>query len=160
MINTGPHLAMDKIITSVSLLLLSWILMLPVEAVAFEVKGKGVSSVVWLGGKANVSKCTDEVIYDVDPDNKTITRTAISNNDLKDNPLSGLQSDNTKYKIIYDSETLITRPKAKQGQRVIKAIGQAGMGDGFETIVIGEDFITTSSSKWDYFVLYYYDRAT
>lgn len=74
---------MNKLRRGIPVILLSWILISPAEAVGYEVKGKCVSSVVWLGGKAEVSKCSDEVIYDVDPDSKTIMRTAVSNNDLK-----------------------------------------------------------------------------
>ena len=126
---------------------------------SFEVKAKGTSSVVWTGGKAMVEKSNDEVIYLVDPENKKITRPAVLNAGIKEGPLSGLQSDNTVYTIVHDADTLVTRKDAtKRNQRIIKAIGQAGSTDGFETVVIGEDFVTTSSSKWDYFVLYFYKR--
>ena len=74
---------------------------------------------------------------------------------------AGLQTDNTVYDIVYDREMTmldLMQKDVKKPQRVIKAIGRAGSIDGFGTVVIGEDFIITSSSKFDYFVLYYYKR--
>ena len=41
---------------------------------------------------------------------------------------------------------------------MIKAIGQVAVLGAYETIVIGEDFVTTSKSATDYFVLYTYKR--
>lgn len=127
---------------------------------AYPVKGKGISSVFYGGGKAETSKCNDEVVYVVDLEQKKVTRTAIVNADIKEEPFSGLQTDNTEYQIVYVDNTLITRDEDKGNlQHIIKAIGQTGSGDGIETIVIGEDFIMTSNSKFDYFVLYYYKRV-
>ena len=41
---------------------------------------------------------------------------------------------------------------------IIKGIGQVASFGGFEFIVIGDDFIATSKSALDYFMLYYYER--
>ncbi len=126
---------------------------------SYEVKGKGVSYVMYSGGKATTSKSADEVVYVVDLDGKTVTRTGVFNAGIKEGVLAGLQADNTVYRIVYDQDKdLITRGRNEKSQRIIKAIGQTGALDGYETIVIGEDFITTSNSKFDYFVLYYYKR--
>ncbi len=118
----------------------------------FEVKGKSVNSIVYSHGKITKSSGGDEVIYLVDIPSKTVTRTAVLNSGIKEVPLAGLQSDNTVYSILHDEPNWIS------GQRHIKAFGKAGLTDGYETIVIGEDFIVTSNSKADYFVLYYYKR--
>lgn len=126
---------------------------------SYEVKGKGVSYVVYSGGKATTSKSADEVVYVVDLDGKTVTRTGVFNAGIKEGVLAGLQADNTVYRIVYDQDKdLITRGRNEKSQHIIKAIGQTGTLDGYETIVIGDDFITTSNSKFDYFVLYYYKR--
>ncbi len=129
-------------------------------AASYEVKGQGVTSVVYSGGKATTSKSADEVVYVVDLENKKVTRTGVFNAGIKEGLLAGLQADNTEYKIVYDvKEDLVTRDKSAKSQHIIKAIGQTGALDGYETIVIGDDFITTSNSKFDYFVLYYYKRT-
>jgi hypothetical protein len=84
----------------------------------------------------------------------------VFNAGIKEGALAGLQADNTEYQIVYDiKEDMITRDEGGKPQHVIKAIGQTGALDGYETIVIGDDFITTSNSKFDYFVLYYYKRT-
>lgn len=128
-------------------------------AAPYEVKGQGVTSVVYSEGKAITNKSTDEVVYVVDLENKKITRTGVFNAGIKEGPLAGLQADNTVYQIVYNEDTLMTGRKKEGIQPLIKAMGQTGMGDGYETIVIGKDFITTSNSKFDYFVLYYYKRT-
>lgn len=127
---------------------------------SYEVKGEGVSSVVYGGGKAITSKSADQVVYVVDLENKKVIRTGVFNAGIKEGALAGLQADNTEYQIVYDvKEDLVTRDRSVKPQHIIKAIGQTGALDGFETIVIGDDFITTSNSKFDYFVLYYYKRT-
>lgn len=126
---------------------------------AYQVKGKGISSVMYYGGKAETSKSSDEVVYIVDLEGKTVTRTGVFNSGIKEGVFAGLQADNTVYQIVYNKEDdLITRGKNEKPQHIIKAIGKTGALDGYETIVIGDDFITTSNSKFDYFVLYYYKR--
>lgn len=129
---------------------------------SFEVKGKGVSSTLWVSGEAETSKSNDEVIYLVDPEKKIVTRTAVVNVGIKDGIGAGLVTDHTVYDIVYDKEMTaldLMQKNVKKPQKVIKAIGRAGTIDGFETIVIGDDFIVTSNSKYDYFILYHYNRV-
>ena len=127
---------------------------------SYEIKGQGITSIVYSGGKAITSKSADEVVYVVDLENKKVTRIGVFNAGIKEGVFAGLQTDNTEYQIIYDvQEDLITRDRSAKPQHIIKAIGQTGALDGYETIVIGDDFITTSNSKYDYFVLYYYKRT-
>ena len=146
---------MKKII----ILLLALSLIYDVAYASYEVKGKGISSTVYSDGKCQTSKSQDEVIYIVDLDNKKVTRTAVLNAGIKDGTLAGMQADNTVYNIVHDDKLLMVMSKKNQNQRIVKAIGMAGLGDGFETIVIGEDFIDTANSKFDYFVLYHYKRT-
>lgn len=127
-----------------------------VAIASYEVKGKGISSSMYSDGKCETNKSRDEATYIVDLDSKTITRTSVLNADIKDGPFAGLQSDNTVYHIVYNDISSVCMTEANKGKRIIKAIGQAGLGDGFETIVIGEDFIDTCNSKFDYFMLYHY----
>ncbi|MCG2713435.1 MAG: hypothetical protein L6308_01125 [Candidatus Omnitrophica bacterium] len=127
---------------------------------SYVVKGKGITSVMYIGGKAETSKCNDEVVYVVDLENKIVTRTGVFNADIKEGPVAGLQTDNTVYQIVYDvKEDAILRDKERsKPQHIIKAIGKCGFLEGYETIVIGDDFISTSKSAFDYFMLYYYKR--
>ena len=119
----------------------------------FEVKGKCINSIVYSKGKITKSSGGDQVTYVVDIPSKTVTRTAVFNSGFKEGPFAGLQVDNTIYTIVLDEpENWLSK------QRHIKAFGRTGALDGYETIVIGEDFIITSNSKEDYFVLYYYKR--
>lgn len=91
---------------------------------------------------------------------KKLSEQEFFNAGIKEGALAGLQADNTEYKIVYDvKEDLVTRDRNAKPQHIIKAIGQTEALDGYETIVIGDDFITTSNSKFDYFVLYYYKRT-
>lgn len=129
----------------------------------FEVNGKAVSTTFCAAGKCETDSCEDEVLYEVDLNRSKVTRKAILVQSKKPQAkgLGGLQADNTVYEIIYADSTLIGGSKNKRNtQTVIKAIGRCGSVDGFETIVIGEDFIHTSRSSADYFVLYYYNRIS
>ncbi len=135
------------------------------SAEAFEVKGEAISTTFCAQGHCETDTCSDEVIYEVDSENSTITRKAVVNRgkSVQGTSFGGLQADNTVYTIVYNDKTLIAR-KDNSGksnpnmQQVIKAIGKTGTIDGFETIIIGEDFIHTSRSSADYFVIYYYKR--
>ena len=130
-------------------------------AYAFEVKAKATSFTLCVAGQCEVSNNNDEVIYEVDEEKSVVIRKAVINASIKDPALGGgLQSDNTSYQIVYDQQTSIVPRKNTKPvlQRIIKAIGQAGMLDGFETIVIGEDFVITSRSTANYFVIYQYKR--
>jgi hypothetical protein len=128
------------------------------SAVAFEVKGVAVTTTLCEKGKCTSDPNNDEVIYEIDSEHSMIIRKAVINKSIKEGTLSGLQSDNTVYKIVYDNMDSSTRTLFKQ-QRMIKAIGQTALSDGFETIVIGEDFVHTSRSSDHYFVIYYYKRV-
>lgn len=136
-----------------------WMLVLVVPATTwaaddvFEVKGTILDSTFYRHGKTEKDKPGGEVVYQVNVPEKTVVRTAVYNATLPPNEGGGLQSDNTVYTIVHDLVDLISH------QRLIKAVGQTALLDGYETIVIGEDFITTSRSSGDYFTLYYYKRT-
>lgn len=120
---------------------------------SFEVHGVATDSTIYIRGKIEKQPPGDEVTYLVDPEKGVITRTAVFNKNIRTGLLSGLQADGTVYKIVYmdHAEPFFTN-------RLIKGIGQTG-GDGFETLVIGEDFVTTARSTSDYFAIYYYKRS-
>lgn len=120
----------------------------------FEVRATAVDSTLYRRGKIDRDKPGDEVTYLVKLPEKTVTRTAVYNKNLPKESGGGLQSDNTVYTVIHDAADPLL-----EGQRIIKAVGQTGSLDGYETVVIGEDFVTTSRSSADYFVLYTYKRT-
>lgn len=155
---------MRKFVGLALLLFFSNLVISNIAFAAYEVKGKGVSALVWFPGEPSKTEASeDEVIYLVDSEKGIVTRTSILNASVKDGLGSGMHSDNTVYEIIYDKEMGIldlVGKEFKRPQRVIKAFGKAGTIDGFETIVIGEDFICTSASKYNYFVLNYYKRTS
>lgn len=118
----------------------------------FEVKGVSKNAIMYREGKIEKISGGDEVTYSVDRPNKKVIRTAVFNAGIKEGILAGLQSDHTIYSIVYDEDDPF------MGKHIIKAIGQAGIGDGFETIVIDDKNITTLNSKFDYFIFYFYER--
>ena len=120
----------------------------------YEVKGKCVgSSIFFVEGKAEKEPCSDEVIYDVMPEEGKIIRKAVATGP------DGLQVDNSEYTIIYDNpNTLMPRDGKSITQHVIKGFGQVAVLGGYEIVVIGDDFITTAKSAMNYFTLYYYKR--
>ena len=120
----------------------------------FEVRATAVDSTFYRAGKIEKDKPGDEIVYKVDIPAKTIIRTAVYNKNISRDHGGGLQSDNTSYTIIHDAIDPLLR-----GQRVIKAFGKTALLDGYEIIVIGEDFVTTSRSSVDYFTLYSYKRT-
>ncbi len=119
----------------------------------FEAKGTITDSTFYRSGKIEKDKPGGEVVYQVNVPKRIVTRIAVYNTTLPQDQGGGLQSDNTVYNIAHDFVDVVS------GQRLIKAVGQTGIMDGYETIVIGEDFITTSRSSSDYFVLYSYKRT-
>ena len=135
------------------------------SANAFEVKGEAISTTFCAQGHCETDTCSDEDIYEVYLENSTITRIVVVNSgkSVQGTSFGGLQADNAVYTIVYNDKTLIAR-KDNSGksipnmQQVITAIGKTGIIDGFEMVIIGEDFIHTSRSSADYFVIYYYKR--
>ena len=119
----------------------------------FAAKGISKNAIMYREGKIEKIPGGDEVTYSVDRPNKKVIRTAVFNAGIKQGVGAGLQSDNTIYSIVYDQYEPLT------SKHIIKAIGQAGMRDGFDTIVIDDKNITTSISKFDYFILYFYNRT-
>lgn len=123
------------------------------ENPVFQVKGTAVNSLFMNGDEIKSNKDNDQVIYEIDLPQKTVKRIALYNPRIKEGPNAGLQADGAVYNIVqYDHDFM-------KDQLIIKAIGQAGESDTFETLIIGEDFITTSRSTKGYFVLYHYDRT-
>lgn len=149
-----------KVFTIIFLIVMSY-----QSSEAFEVKGKAISTTFCAQGHCETDTCSDEVIYEVNLENSTITRKAVLNKGktVQGTGFGGLQADNTVYNIVYNDKTLIAQKdnsgkSAPNMQQIIKAIGKTGTIDGFETVIIGEDFIHTSRSSADYFVIYYYKR--
>ena len=120
----------------------------------FEVRATAIDSTLYIRGKIEKDKPGDEVVYHVDALNKTVTRTGVYNKNLPRDQGGGLQSDNATYAIMHDGLDPLL-----DGQRVIKAFGKTAPLDGYEILVIGEDFVTTSRSSVDYFALYSYKRT-
>jgi hypothetical protein len=123
------------------------------------VKGVAISTALCSNGKCEVNPNNDEVIYDVNKQDGKIVRKAVVNKGLKDGGLAGLQADDTVYTIVSEREVPLLRKDKNEMQWLIKGIGRAGLVDGYETIVIGDDFIHTSRSTNDYFIIYYYSRV-
>ena len=117
----------------------------------FEVKCVATDSTFYRRGEIAKDKAGDEVTYLVNTSKGTVTRTAVYNKNLPQDQGGGL-SDDSVYQIVQDWHDPLL------GQRVIKAVGQVAALGGYETIVIGEDFVTTAKSAVDYFVLYTYKR--
>ena len=133
------------------------LLLLPIQANAtdvFEVRASATDATFYRQGKVEKDKKGDEVVYLVDIPKGIVTRTAVYVKNLDKSAGGGVQSDNSVYTIVHDDP----KDMLVNGQRIIKAVGKVAALDGYETIVIGEDFVTTSKSVADYFVLYYYKR--
>jgi len=120
----------------------------------YEVRGKcGSSSIFYAEGELSKEPCSDQVVYEVIPEeNKVIRKAVISS-------AGGLQADNSEYIIVYDnpSETIRRKNKTIQ-QHIIKAFGKVALFGGFEMLVIGDDFIMTVKSASNYFTIYFYNR--
>ena len=122
----------------------------------FEVKAVAVNKIYYTLGKVETEKNGgDEVTYLVNLPEKSVTRTAVYNAGIKEGLLAGLQADDSKYTIIHDEPDSLFA----HGQRLIKAFGKVALLDGYETIVIGDDFVTTSRSSGNYFALVHYKRT-
>ena len=140
-----------------NLLLIIWLFIFTTNAVwaSYEVKGKCIgSSIFFVEGKAENELCSDEVIYEVIPEESKIVRKAVISKG------AGLQADDSEYVIIYDNPAVELIPRNDKGitQHIIKGFGQVAARGGYEIVVIGDDFITTAKSALNYFVLYYYRR--
>jgi hypothetical protein len=118
----------------------------------FEVRARATSSMFYKDGRAARNVPGDEVVYLVDLQQRTITRTAFYNRSLDASMGGGLQTDQTTYTIVHEGLDPIS------GLRVIKAFGRTARTDGYELLVIGERFVESSRSTGDYFVLHHYDR--
>lgn len=121
----------------------------------FEVKAKAVDKIYYQNGKVEKEAWKgDEVTYLVNLPKNLITRTAVYNANMKDDILGGLQSDASEYTIVHNEG-----PGLGVKQHLIKAFGKVGAIDGYETIIIGQDFVTTSRTSGTYFALMHYNRT-
>ncbi len=123
----------------------------------YEVVCREVNSLFIWGGKSINERGQYELHFTVNEENNSITRTKVIN--LKTSEIS---EDNSQYKIFHNQVELlgyeyfgISNPAGFVGfifkilnknpkrieQRVIKAVGQVGIIDGYEILVIGEDFV-------------------
>lgn len=121
---------------------------------SYEVKGKCLgSSIFFAEGKAERDPCSDEVIYEVIPEQRKIIRKAVISSG------AGLQADNSEYTIVYDAPAQVIPQHGKPStQHIIKGFGQVAAMGGYEIVVIGDTFIATAKSASNYFTLYYYER--
>ena len=94
--------------------------------------------------KVTEDKGMNKIYYEVDEENKTVTRTKVVV--LKSNEVI---PDNTVYTIISpDSQESIV-----SGEKVIHAIGQPGL-NAYELLTIGKDYVMSSKSTGDYVIVF------
>lgn len=135
----------------------------------YEVVCKEEKGFIVRDGKCIQYKGEFQVNFIVDEVNNLVTRTKVINFRTK-----LVTEDGSQYQVVYNQPTIIgmeyfwlrnptgilgsilqgldKNPKTIN-QKIIKAVGQVGTVDGFETIVIGEDFVIQSRSTLDYFVV-------
>jgi len=164
----------NKICVILFLILIFSLSFLTKSFAEYEVVCREANSYFITEGKSYYSKGMYELHFTVDEEKKLITRTKVIN--LKTNEIS---EDNSKYQIFHNQveflgyeylgirnpsgvvgfilQILDRKPKAIE-QKIVKAFGQVGMIDGYETLIIGEDFVNQSKSTLDYFVVVYSKR--
>lgn len=129
------------------------------ELRTFEVQATAKSAYFFDNGKLKESVGGDQAVYFVDLPKKTVTRTAVfyvprkKKKEAGDQIIQGLKADSTAYAVVYYKNDFM------KGQLIIKAIGQTASDDGFETLVIGEDFVTSTVSTKGFVTLTYFERT-
>ena len=118
----------------------------------YEVRARASDSLFFKDGHVARNAPGDEAIYVVDLPRRKVVRTAFYNRSLDPSLGGGIQTDQTVYTIVHDGVDPVS------GQHVIKAFGRTARADGYELLVIGDEFVESSRSTADYFVLHHYDR--
>ena len=123
---------------------------------SFEVHATSVISYFIDGKKVKKRNGGDQIIYFVDLPNKVVKRIAVYYARKKKDEaiLPGLYAKPLEYSLISYKHDFM------KDQLIIKAMAQTeGADDGFETLVIGEDFAASSVSARGYFTVTYYERT-
>ncbi len=126
------------------------------ELRTFDVRAEAVQSYFIDGDKIKKTGGGDQAIYFVDLPNKIIKRVAVyyARKKKSEKILPGLYSKPQEYTLISYKHDFM------KDQLIVKAMAQTeGDDDGFETLVIGEDFVASSISAKGYFTVTYYDRT-
>ena len=123
----------------------------------FDVKAVSTHSYFIDEGKVKEEDTGDQVVYFVDLPNKKVKRIAVYYAQKKkkkgENVIaSGLHANAIEYAVVHYKFDFM------RNQILIKALAQTQNEDGFETLVIGEDFVASSVSTKGYFTVTYYDR--
>ncbi len=125
---------------------------------SFDVRATSTDSYFIDGDKVKKEDAGDQVVYFVDLPNKKVKRVAIYYAQKKKKKgeavvASGLYTEPVEYAVVHYKFDFM------KNQLLIKALAQTQNEDGFETLVIGEDFVASSISTKGYFTLTYYERT-
>jgi len=125
---------------------------------SFEVRATSTASYFIDGDKIKEEDAGDQVVYFVDLPNKTVKRIAVyyaQKKKKKGEPVvaSGLHAEPIDYAVVHYKFDFM------RDQILVKALAQTQNNDGFETLVIGEDFVASSVSTKGYFTVTNYERT-
>lgn len=125
---------------------------------SFEVQATSTNAYFIDEGKVKEEDTGDQVVYFVDLPNKTVKRMAVYYAQKKKKKgetvvSAGLHAQPLNYAVVHYQFDFMKK------QRLIKALAQTQNDDGFETLVIGEDFVASSVSTKGYFTVTYYERT-
>lgn len=124
---------------------------------SFDVRATSTASYFIDGDKVREEAAGDQAVYFVDLPNKKVTRVAVYYAQKKKKKgeaivASGLHAEPMEYAVVYYKFDFM------RDQVLIKALAQTQNNDGFETLVIGEDFVASSVSTKGYFTVTNYER--
>jgi len=125
---------------------------------SFDVRATSTAAYFIDGDKVREEASGDQVVYYVDLPNKTIKRVAVYYAQKKKKKgetvvASGLHAEPIDYAVVHYKFDFM------RDQVLIKALAQTQNNDGFETLVIGEDFVASSVSTKGYFTVTNYERT-
>ena len=125
---------------------------LPAQKV-FQVTATAKKSYFITDGKVKKDDTAFQAIYEVNLPEKKIKRLAFFNPEIKEGAFAGLRANDMTYDIVHFKHDFM------KDQMIIKGIGMADQDDGFEMIVIGEDFVTNCRSTKAYFEFNFFERT-
>ncbi|MBP9864849.1 MAG: hypothetical protein KBC91_00450 [Candidatus Omnitrophica bacterium] len=125
---------------------------------SFDVRATSTASYFIDGDKVKEEDAGDQVVYFVDLPNKIVKRVAVYYAQKKKKKgeavvASGLHAEPIEYAVVHYKFDFM------RDQLLIKALAQTQNNDGFETLVIGEDFVASSVSTKGYFTVTNYERT-
>lgn len=125
---------------------------------SFDVRATSTASYFIDGDRVKEEPSGDQVVYYVDLPNKTVRRVAVYYAQKKKKKgeaivASGLHAEPIDYAVVHYKFDFM------RDQVLIKALAQTQNNDGFETLVIGEDFVASSVSTKGYFTVTNYERT-